>query len=90
MTGMLKFIVLLAGLGVAGAAFAQQSDPAYCSALGQTYERYVGSNASSTRSQQRDATVDAAISQCATKTASAIAVLEQALRNAKIDLPPRS
>lgn len=90
MARMLKYMMVCAGLGFPVLASAQQSDAAYCSTLAQTYERYVGSNAASRRGLQRDATVDAAISQCATKSASAIPVLEQGLRNARIDLPPHN
>lgn len=89
MTRMLKYMIVCAGLGVPVAASAQQGDAAYCSTLAQTYERYVGSNALSHRGQQRDSKVDAAIAQCPTNSAGAIPVIEQALRNARIDLPPR-
>jgi hypothetical protein len=72
------------------AAWAQTSDADYCKALTQKYETYV-SNMSVGRSAG-SGTIDAsvAISQCKDgKTAAAIPVLEQKLRDARIDLPPR-
>jgi hypothetical protein len=71
-------------------ASAQTSDADYCKALTQKYETYV-SNMSVGRSAG-SGTIDAsvAISQCKDgKTASGIPVLEQKLRDARIDLPPR-
>jgi hypothetical protein len=79
-------ICAVAALPIAALA---QNDPAYCAALGQKYERYVGDNDASHRGQQRDAGVAAAITQCGTNAAAAIPVIEKALKNARVDLPPR-
>ena len=73
------------------AASAQMNDAAYCKALTQKYETYV-SNMSIGHSAG-SGTIDAsvAIAQCKDgNTASGIPVLEKKLRDARIDLPPRS
>ena len=72
------------------AAQAQTGDASYCRALAEKYETYLN-NMTSGRSPQQDS-VDGrvALEQCKKgDTVAAIPVLEQKLRNAKIDLPPR-
>ena len=71
------------------AALAQGGDATYCKALSEKYETYLN-NMTSGRSPQQDS-VDGrvALEQCKKGDTSAIPVLEQKLRNAKIDLPPR-
>jgi hypothetical protein len=69
---------------------AQAGDAAYCKALSEKYETYLA-NMTTGRSPQPDS-VDGrvAMEQCkAGNTVAAIPILEQKLRNAKIDLPPR-
>jgi hypothetical protein len=88
MTKTIKILTICAGAALPVCAGAQQGDAAYCSTLAQTYEHYVG-NASAHRSQQRNATVDVAITQCRTNSAAAIPVIEKALKDARVDLPPR-
>ena len=75
---------------VVSPAFGQQSDTSNCSALADKYQRYVGNTAAQHRGQQRDATIDAAIAGCTSKSAASIPVLEKALKDAKVDLPTRS
>ena len=89
MTKPIGLLMICAGLTLPLSATAQQGDPVYCSALAQKYQRYVGDTASSRRSQQHDATVDTAIAQCPSNSAAAIPVIEKALKDAKVDLPPR-
>jgi hypothetical protein len=72
------------------AALAQGGDATYCKALSEKYETYLA-NMSIGRSPQPDS-VDGrvALEQCkAGNSAAAIPVLEQKLRNARIDLPSR-
>ena len=83
-------IALLMTVSAVSTASAQSADTSYCSALAAKYQRYVGDNDAQRRSQIRDARVDTAISQCQSNSAAAIPVLEQALKDAKIDLPPRN
>ena len=62
-------------------ALAQMSDAAYCSALTKAYETYVSNiQGRSPRAEQCKAG----------NTAAGIPVLEQRLRDAKVDLPKRS
>ena len=70
----------------------QANDATYCSALAQKYQRYVGQNTTDARrAQNPDATMNNAIAQCSSgNAANAIPVLEKALQDAKVDLPPRS
>jgi hypothetical protein len=89
MTRMLVTLMVCAAAALPVSAFAQQSDTAYCSSLATTYQRYVGDNNYAHRSQQRDATVDAAITACPTNASASIPVIEQALQNARVSLPPR-
>ena len=70
-------------------AFAQSGDVTYCQALAQKYQRYVGDSDARRKGQMRDSKMDAAIAQCSSNSAAAIPVLEQGLRDAKIELPSR-
>lgn len=89
MTKVIASLIVCAALAVPAVASAQQNDAAYCAALGKKYEVYVGDNAAAHKGQQRDSKADIAISKCSTDTAASIAVLEKALKDAKVDLPPR-
>ena len=76
---------LVAGVALAlpMAAFAQSADAKYCQALADTYRK--------TNSQNMDAAVPEAINQCNQgNTAAGIPVLEKALKDAKVTLPPRN
>ena len=73
------------------AALAQSpSDTTYCKALSAKYQRYVGDNDVKHRGMMPDASVDTAITQCQSDAANSIPVLEKALKDAKVDLPPRT
>ena len=90
MTRTITLFMICASALLPAAVHAQQlADGAYCSALGAQYQRYVGDNNVQHRSQQRDATVDVAIAQCSSNSARSIPVIEKALRDARVDLPPR-
>jgi hypothetical protein len=65
------------------------SDANYCGALAVKYERYLDMN--SKRGQQpQGLDTRVALEKCKAGDTSGIPALEQALRNARIDLPPRS
>ena len=81
---MVSSLALAINLPVA----AQSSDVSYCQALAQKYQRYVGDNDTARKGRVRDSRMDTAIAQCSTNSAAAIPVLEQALKEAKVDLPP--
>ena len=71
-------------------ALAQMSDADYCRALTQRYNTLVGSVEKGHNPQPAPVDAQAAIEQCkAGNTAAGIPVLEQKLRDAKIDLPKR-
>ena len=65
------------------------ADANYCGALAVKYERYLDMN--SKRGQQpQGLDTRVALEKCKAGDTSGIPALEQALRNARIDLPPRS
>ena len=69
---------------------AQTGDTAYCKALGDKYQTYVSNMQSGRSPMPESPDVRIAIDQCSKgNTAAGIPVLEQKLRNAKVDLPPR-
>jgi hypothetical protein len=74
---------LVAGLVLSPlAAVAQSSDATYCQALAETYRKIGVANT--------DAAIPEAINQCNQgNTAAGIPVLEKALKDAKVSLPPR-
>jgi hypothetical protein len=70
-------------------ASAQPNDAAYCKALVEKYETYIGTMSTSRTPESADGRI--AINDCKMgNSAKGIPVLEQKLRNARIDLPPRS
>jgi hypothetical protein len=74
----------------ANAAQAQGNDAGYCNALAAKYETYLNNMTSGKSPQQDSVDGRVALEQCKKgDTTAAIPVLEQKLRNAKIDLPPR-
>jgi hypothetical protein len=77
--------VICTSMAVPLAALAQSAtDVAYCNKLSATYRSTVASTATP------DATVPVAMSECATKPASSIPVLEKALTDNKVTLPSRN
>jgi len=78
-------------LSVSSAAFAQSADTKYCKALGASYETYVRSLTDQQRgAQPPTAAVSGAASKCDTAPGESIPVLEKALKDAKVALPPRA
>jgi hypothetical protein len=65
-------------------AFAQSAEAKYCMALASKWEEYVG------RGQTPDASQSAAAAKCKNGDTSGIPVLEKALQDNKITLPPRT
>ena len=85
---------IIAAVALPTVAFAQspQGEMAYCQALASTYEHYIGRSEASPYKDVRRGSLDGqvAASQCVPgRTAEAIPVLEQKLRNGKLNLPPR-
>jgi hypothetical protein len=72
-------------------AWAQMNDADYCRALTQRYNTLVGSGQTGRNPQPAPVDAQTAIEQCkAGNTAAGIPVLEQKLKDAKVDLPKRS
>lgn len=82
----------LAALALPGAAMAQQpsqSDVAYCQNMADLYQRYVIGTSGSGSFGTPDLTVKDAMVMCGQTPASSIPILEQALKDNRIDLPAR-
>jgi hypothetical protein len=77
---------LIVGMALAPfIAFGQSADAIYCQALADRYRREVP------KTETPNAIVPAAISQCQQgNTAAGIPVIEKALKDAKVALPPRN
>jgi hypothetical protein len=85
MTTLAKILISCTALALPFAASAQSNDAKYCQALTETYRNSVPKTATP------DAVVPVAISKCASgDTATGIPVLEKALTDAKVSLPPRT
>ena len=81
--------VVAAALAFPTAAFAQSSDAKYCTALVSKYEAYLDQNPRLGASPQGlDAKVG--VEKCKTGDTACIPAIEKALKNAKLDLPPRT
>ena len=76
-------------LAFAQTAATTASDAKYCAALSDKYATYVGGAGSGKREDQN---IDArlAVDKCKAGDTSGIPALEKALKDAKLDLPPRS
>jgi hypothetical protein len=79
----LIFVAISAATILPFAAFAQSADVKYCTALGDTYSRVVGLNSATAGA------VPEAMAKCKAGDASGIPVLEKALTEQKVTLPPR-
>jgi hypothetical protein len=77
-------IVISVGIVLPFGALAQTSDVDYCNKLSATYRSVVMGNATP------DATIPEAMSKCASAPASAIPILEKALKDNKVTLPTRT
>jgi hypothetical protein len=87
----IKSICLISGLAFAAAvpALAQSNDATYCNALTSEYQRYLSTNAGGRHTHDQSAAARIAIDKCKANDYSGIPVLEQELRNAKVELPSR-
>jgi hypothetical protein len=78
-------VCLIAGMALAPfAAFGQSADAKYCQALSDLYRR------TSPKDSTPDAEVPAAMAKCQAGDMSGIPVLEKALTDGKVTLPPRN
>ena len=72
-----------------GGALAQMSDSAYCQALAQKYQAYLGNMTGGRTPVPGPVDGMVAVEQCKAGNTAGIPVLEQKLRDARIDLPRR-
>ena len=86
----LTAIGLLASLALPVTASAQGGDTAYCQALSDKYQRYVVGTSGSGRQSSPNLSAVEAASKCNSNAGGSIPVLEKALKDARLDLPPRS
>ena len=83
MTPKTKALVACFVFGLPSTAFAQSADAKYCQALADVYRKTVAHDTTP------NAAVPTAIAQCQAGDTSGIPVIERALKDAKVDLPPR-
>jgi hypothetical protein len=79
---------LAIALALSTPATAQSDDVQYCSALGNRYYAYVSSIIGK-RPRPPPAYISVAISKCQTEAQASIPILEKALTNQQVALPPR-
>ena len=84
MTPTTKALVAFFAIGVPFTAVAQSADAKYCQALADVYRKTVAHDTTP------NAAVPTAIAQCQAGDTSGIPVIEKALKDAKVDLPPRN
>ena len=83
-------VVLAVAVPAVASAQGKMSDADYCKALGDKYKTYVSNMQSGRSPMPEPADVQVAVENCSKgNTAAGIPVLEQRLKNAKVDLPPR-
>ncbi len=85
-----KWIVGLAALVLPLSATAKSSDATYCQALARAYQRYVVKVDAGHTVQRGALDGSVALEQCRAGNVAGIPVLERKLRDAGVELPPRS
>ena len=85
-------LILSVAVALPAAAIAQSNagDAKYCAALTDSYQRYAQASQEHKGTRPPPADVADAISKCQSAPASSIPVLEKALNDAKVNLPPRT
>jgi hypothetical protein len=90
MNASMRWLLPAIALSLPSAAFAQSNDAQYCQALSAKYDAYLnmGQNRGA---QPQSIAAQVAVAKCkAGDTAAGIPPLEKALKDAKLDLPPRT
>lgn len=90
LTLRLTALSLLAALALPVTTWAQAGDTGYCQALSDKYQRYVVGTSGTGRSSAPNLKVSEASSKCSSDAGGSIPVLEKALKDARLDLPPRN
>jgi hypothetical protein len=90
MNAYMKWLLPALVVSLPVAAFAQSADTKYCSDLSDKYSRYLDMS-SKKGAQPQSLDAKASVGKCqAGDIAASIPVLEKALKDAKLDLPPRT
>jgi hypothetical protein len=85
------YLVVCALLGLPSCvAYGESADSRYCEALADTYLDLVGHDDLSPGTTSNPVAIAVAMEKCKTDPAYSIPIIEQALKNAKINLPPRT
>jgi hypothetical protein len=90
MTDLAKLSLAALALALPATVFAQSADTKYCTALGAQYDRYVNNVSMGRNVAPPSAKIEGAKSNCTSSPAASIPVLEKALNDAKVQLPPRT
>jgi hypothetical protein len=90
MKSQMKLLIALLILIQPVAALAAPDDAAYCKALAVTYENLVMKRGAARGGIQTGIETSVALDQCKNGNPAGIPVLEQRLRDLKIELPPRN
>ncbi len=90
MKNSVKLLISILVLALPMAALAAPDDAAYCKSLAATYEGLLMNEAPVAEAIQNGVETSLALDQCKNGNAAGIPVLEQKLRDLKIDLPPRN
>jgi hypothetical protein len=85
----MKGLLALIAVSLPAAAFAQPGDVGYCRALVAKYEAFLDQSQKKGEAPQ-DVAAKVAIEKCKAGDTSGIADIEKALKDAKLDLPPRT
>jgi hypothetical protein len=90
MSASMKWLLPVIALSLPAAAFAQSNDAKYCQALSDKYTQYLNMGQNKGM-QPQSVEARVAVEKCkAGDTAAGIPPLEKALKDAKLDLPPRT
>lgn len=84
MTSATKLLIACFALTLPVTAFAQSADAKYCQALADVYRK------TSAHDATPNAGVPIAVAKCQAGDTSGIPVIEKALRDAKVEIPPRN
>jgi hypothetical protein len=89
MNASMKGLLAIVAFSLPTAAFAQSSDAKYCAALVSKYTAFL--DQSQKRGEQpQSLEAKAAVEKCKAGDMSGIPAIEKALKDAKLDLPPRT
>jgi hypothetical protein len=89
MNTFIKGLLAIVAFSLPTAAFAQSSDAKYCTALVSKYQQYLDQSQKKGEAPQ-NLTAKVGVEKCKAGDTSGIPAIEKALKDAKLDLPPRT